>query len=235
MSFDWSYFDRIYCISTPEAYIRRCAIREIARKLQVNIDIRIFKRNSAGSNQGCGESHVSIIKEAYGKNFQRIIIVEDDIIISFLSPVILKDIVQFLKRKSEWDLFYFGAVPDSRKDNCCREREKGFYRIKSLCTHAYALNRNFMAKYQDLYDNFSIYPLDYIFRDDFELNSYARFPTQFNQETSVPIPQPLINFYLLLVQVYAYYIGMSIYHPNWKIIVTILIMLMIYRISRPIS
>jgi hypothetical protein len=146
MSYDWSYFEKIYCISTPKAYVRRCAVREISEKLNATIDIRIFNRSSAGSNQGCGESHLSLVKEAYLKNFQRIIIFEDDIILSFISPYILENIVQFLKSKNEWDLFYFGAVPDCRKDSCCTERQGSFYRIRSLCTHAYALNRNFIEK-----------------------------------------------------------------------------------------
>lgn len=83
-----------------------------------------------------------------------------------------------------------------------------------------------MEKYQDLCDtphDFWVHPLDYIFRDDLTLKSYARFPTQFYQETGVNLPQTSINLYLLFVQIYAYFIGTSIFHPKWIIIICLVI------------
>jgi hypothetical protein len=48
-----------------------------------------------------------------------------------------------------------------------------------------------MENYHDLCDtpyDFLVNPWDYIIRDNTDLHSYARFPTQFYQETGVNAP-----------------------------------------------
>jgi GR25 family glycosyltransferase involved in LPS biosynthesis len=220
--YDWSYFDKIYCISTPESVLKRNLIRKISKQLKMNIDIRIFKRHPNGSNQGCFESHISVLKDAYKNKYNRVIILEDDIIMANINSHVIEKITNFLKN-NRWDLFYLGAVPDARKHNFCIKVDKQpkFYRIKSLCTHAYVMNKNCIKKFHDI--NYIGIPIDYLYRDDESLISYAYFPTQFFQETGFKIPQILINYYFRFLENYAYYIGIHINNPIFKVTILILI------------
>lgn len=213
---DWSYFDKIYCITTKESYNRRTSCRIVAKEYNINICFKKVERHPNGSNHGCFESHIDIIREAKEQNLQRIIILEDDIIPQYLNEKVLNKITNFLQ-SNEWDLFYFGAVPDCRRDNAAVKVKDSFYRIRSLCTHAYAINRSAIEKFHD-YQYIQI-PIDYLYRDDLSLISYAHYPTQFYQETGVNAPQPFINAYLRMVEFYAYYCGISLCHPVLQLIV----------------
>jgi GR25 family glycosyltransferase involved in LPS biosynthesis len=215
---NWSYFDNIYCISTKDSYLRRNYFNHIAKKLNMKAKMKIVYRHPEGSNKGCALSHFSIIKDASENNYNRIIIFEDDIVEGTINTNILDKITNFLST-IEWDLFYFGAVPDCRKDNACIKKNKGFYRIRSLCTHAYAMNRSAIEKYKDI-TYFDI-PIDYMYRDDIQLKSYAHFPTQFFQETGNKAPQFIINNYFRIVETYAYYIGLNINHPLYRLLICI--------------
>ena len=229
--YNWEYFDKIYCISTPEASMRRLSCKSLFKKLNMNVDIQIFPRHPEGSNRGCFESHISILKDAYKKKYNRIIILEDDIIEGNVKPRIVDKIVHFLG-KNKWDLFYFGAVPDCRKDNACIKHVKynNFYRIKSLCTHAYAINRKAIEKFHDL--NYIDIPIDYMYRDNNEIISYAYIPTQFFQETGFKVPQFVVNSYFRLVEMYSYNIGLSIYHPIYKLIFFIIVSFFLIKIQK---
>ena len=226
---DWSYFDKIYCITTKESFIRRSSCRMIAKEYNMDICFKKVERHPNGSNHGCFLSHIDIFKEAKDLNLQRIIVLEDDIIPQHLNENVLKKITDFLQN-NDWDFFYFGAVPDCRKDNAAVKLKdgNGFYRIRSLCTHAYAINRSAIDKYYDS-EYYSHIPLDYLFRDDLSLTSYAHYPTQFYQETGFNAPQPLINAYLRIVEFYAYHCGLSIYHPSIQTIICILFVILFYQ------
>ena len=229
--YDWSYFDKIYCVSTPEASSRRLSCKSLCKKLNMSVDIKIFPRHPEGSNRGCFESHISIIKDAHQHKYDRIIILEDDIIEGNVNPKIVDKIIQFLKANN-WDLFYFGAVPDCRRDNACvkHPKYKNFYRIKSLCTHAYAINKNAIKQFHDL--NYIDLPIDYMYRDNNEIISYAYISTQFFQETGCNAPQFVINNYFRLVETYAYNIGVNIYHPVYKILFLLLFTVILYKICK---
>jgi len=229
MYYNWNYFDKIYCISTTNSYLRRSYFNYLAKKLNINFCMKIFEKHSTDSNYGCATSHLHIFKEAYLKNYKKILIFEDDVIENYINPTILNKIINFLDN-IEWDLFYFGAVPDCRKDNFCTKISNNFYKIKSLCTHAYAINQQAIKKYYNLiyYD----IPIDYIFRDDSELKSYAHFPTQFFQETNFKVPQFVINSYFKILEFYSYYIGINIRHPIYRIIISLFIIFLTYKLIR---
>jgi GR25 family glycosyltransferase involved in LPS biosynthesis len=227
--YNWSYFDKIYCISTKDSYLRRTYFNQIAKDLNMKVEMKIFDRHPEGSNKGCTLSHFSIIKDAFENNYNKIIIFEDDIVEAVINKYILDKITTFLS-SIQWDLFYFGAVPDCRKDNICEEKNKGFYRIRSLCTHSYAMNRSAIEKYKDL-SYFGI-PIDYLYRDDIELKSYAHFPTQFFQETAFKVPQFIINNYFRIVETYAYYIGININHPLYRLLLSVLLCIIIKSLNK---
>jgi len=224
---DWSYFDKIYCITTKESFIRRSSCKIIAKEYNMDVCFKKVERHPGGSNHGCFISHMNIFKEAKDQNLQRIIILEDDIIPRYLNEKVLNKITDFLQN-NEWDLFYFGAVPDCRRDNSAIKVKDRFYRIRSLCTHAYAINRSAIEKFHDS-QYYSHIPLDYLFRDDVSLVSYAHYPTQFYQETGVNAPQPFINAYLRMVEFYAYHCGMSLYHPILQSIICIIFLILFIK------
>ena len=224
--YNWSYFDKIYCISTTKSYLKRSYFNHIAKELNMNVEMKIFERHPNGSNHGCALSHISIINDAFNNKYKRIIIFEDDIIEGVINEKLIEKITNFLQNV-EWDLFYFGAVPDIRKDNMCVKKENNFYRIKSLCTHAYALNYTAIEKYHNI--NYFDIPIDYIFRDDIKLKSYAHFPTQFFQETGFNVPQFIVNNYFRVIETYAYYIGVNINHPIYRLLLSIILFIILYK------
>ena len=121
------YFDKIYLLNL---FKRKDRLDKSKSKLDnLNINYSVFNgtdgsviryvwdklQNSYFSNPnylGCAISHLSIYKDAVEKNYQRVLILEDD-------NLVFKNIDAFLNTKEvpEWkDLFYLGYIPLS--DNC---------------------------------------------------------------------------------------------------------------------
>lgn len=184
----WEFFDSIRCInlvSRPDRY-------EIANSLfhERQIPVEFYKavKHPNGGLQGCFESHVNVIREAYEAGCENVLIFEDDLVTtSKFDESLLAEAIDFMKANNDWDLFYLGAFPEIKHHKTSRltgdERESfpNIYKLHSLCGHAYVVSRRFMEKFKDA--QFTGIPLDYIYVEN--NHSYAVYPSLFAQGASV--------------------------------------------------
>ncbi len=231
--YNWSIFDDIICISCKDSLERREICDEILKKYEIPARYSIVERHPNGINEGCFESHINILKECYKNGKKNVLVFEDDIVPSeFLTPQNLNICTDFMKN-NKWDLFYLGAVPDVRTYHQMSKskKEKGIYKIRSICTHAYVANENIIKKYKDL--KYEGIPIDYMFRDE-ETESYALFPTLFYQNTGLIkyFSQDAINEYFKILEWYAYNFNFPLKYIiviGLNIIVLIIIIILIFR------
>jgi GR25 family glycosyltransferase involved in LPS biosynthesis len=144
----------------------------------------------------CLKSHLTMIQDAYNNGYEKILIIEDDII-----PI--KDfhskVYDFLGTVPEnWDLLYFSFIPlnEDRSSWSYIDEEKtkhsndtvlyndGIIKAKEFWSlMAYALNRRMMKTILDFYNNNTLIELDRYFVDyiqkDERFNAYGFIPQPF--------------------------------------------------------
>ena len=213
----WDFFDEIYCINLYTAEDRFLHIKKLAKKYSIPIKFYRTHRHKKGGLHGCFESHISVIKKAYENGVENILVLEDDLQPGTVTQKHLDRAVNFMKKNKAWSIFYLGAVPDLRKGSC--HKIKGFshvYQLKSICTHAYAINRRAMKKLKNL--TYQGTPIDYYFRDN--IRCYGIYPSVFYQggfESSITsgfdwhsrILPGIVGFYFRALEFYSYHVGFS--------------------------
>ena len=226
----WNFFDAIYCINLERDVKRRRNSRAIFEHFQIPVTFFKAIADTVG-NRGCLASHRALYNLALDQGFQKILIFEDDIIpASGITPEKVRRCTDFMDTY-DWDLFYLGAVPNIFGYFQHPTEVKNIYRIKGLCTHAYALNRRALEKLKNIqYDPES--PLDYALRDDDTLESFAVYPSLFYQETGYPFSQSVITAGLRINEGYAYYVGFPA-KPILVVLALLLILGAVYVIFRP--
>jgi GR25 family glycosyltransferase involved in LPS biosynthesis len=166
-----SYFDKIYCLNLERNSEKWQKTNTQFKKLNINVDrflgidgnnisddefneISNRKISEVDSSKlglienkyalGCLMSHIEIIKEAKSAGYKRILIFEDDVI---LSNEFNERISQI--NKLNWELLYLGA---SQFNWSGVKVNNGFYKCSNtLGTFAYAINSNI---YDDLLELF---------------------------------------------------------------------------------
>jgi GR25 family glycosyltransferase involved in LPS biosynthesis len=98
---------------------------------------------------GCLQSHVNILKDALEKNYETILILEDDVRLSKGFDNQIKRITQLQQTNPDWNVIYIGASQHNwtdiefQKDAYCAKNTTGFF--------AYIVRKPF---YQTLLDEF---------------------------------------------------------------------------------
>ena len=98
---------------------------------------------------GCLQSHVNILKDALEKNYETILILEDDVMLTKDFENQLKRITQTQQTNPDWNVIYIGASQHNWTDI---EFQKDFYYAKGATgTFSYIVRKAF---YQILLDEF---------------------------------------------------------------------------------
>lgn len=177
----WDHFDAIRCINLVSRDDRYEVANTMFQSIDVDVDFFRTERHPNGGLQGCFESHVAIIKEAYDAGYDNVLIFEDDVAITkHFNAKLLKAAINFMESNDDWDMFYLGALPEIKKHKIVKMTDKRIYKVNSLCTHAYVVSRRMMEKFHDA--QYYGIPLDYVFVEND--NSYAVYPSIFNQRES---------------------------------------------------
>jgi len=138
---------------------------------------------------GCTVSHINICKDALSKNYDYIVIFEDDC--EFKSDLHILDsyINEFINLQQSWDLFLLGYNPISVNPIS----NTNFSKINRFdCTHACILNTTFMTKlintYTEYVSNNTTLSIDTMYSnviESYNLNAYGfRLNTSFFIQTS---------------------------------------------------
>ena len=90
---------------------------------------------------GCRLSHLNIYKEALSKGYSRILVLEDDVVISKKTRPKLTKLIRYVN--DDWDMIYLGGT------HCLKPAElsNGFLKLNNtLTTHAIAINCRSLEK-----------------------------------------------------------------------------------------
>jgi len=186
----WNFFDAIYCINLKKEIERRKKVQFIFDHYGISVTFfeGILDENK---NKGCLYSHKNIYNLALSKGYNNILIFEDDIIpTKEISRQNLEYYTNFIRKNRNCDIFYLGAIPDCLNYSQ-KKVQKKIYKIRGICTHAYALNKNALQKLKDI-EYTPEMPLDYIIK--LNLECFSGYPSFFYQETGYNLPEEAIIF-----------------------------------------
>lgn len=176
----WNYFDSIKCINLKSREDRYNRSKKMFAKHNIPVVYHRVDKHPNGGLQGCFESHIDVIKEAYEKGCERLIVFEDDIESTVhMTSLNMRKIIRFLK-KTDWDLFYLGPHPEIRRYTIKKTDISNIYKLHSICTHSYIINRPFMEKL--IHTKFVGLPIDYLYK--FNEKAYGYLPSLFIQGAS---------------------------------------------------
>jgi len=168
--------DHIALITTnPDPDFHQSKCRHVARSLNVDagdITIHHFNRHPEGAFKGCFTSHQHVWNLIVQNNWERTLILEDDVI--FLKKTPSTRYASFLDNNEDWEIFYLGHRPiiwDTRLVQ--KSGTPGIAEVRTNDTHAYILNLNSARKLSTMpWEN---KPVDIAMRE-FTEKSYAIFP-----------------------------------------------------------
>lgn len=167
----WDYFDCIYCINLISRNDKYEQMKSLFNKHNIPVNFLRVNRDNENPTRGCFNSHFSIIKIAYEKNYKNVLILEDDINFNFLTEQKLKRCIDFMSN-NYYEIFFLGSFPDIMNFSVKNTYEKGIYKMNSICGHGYVLNRTYIQKVFDM--NYIDVPLDYLYK--FNKHSYGILP-----------------------------------------------------------
>ena len=136
----------------------------------------------AAGDIGCTVSHINICKDALERNYDYVVIFEDDC--QFINNLdnLQSSIINFINLHLNWDLFTLGYDPVSTHniENTSISKVNRFN-----LTHALILNKTFInksiEKYQEYYSNSTIFAIDGLYSNVIEDNNLAAYgPTSSN-------------------------------------------------------
>lgn len=136
----WNFFDSIYCISLQDRQDRQRNAREQFEKVGLSSRVQFYltTKDQQNSERGIYESHMRCLLNGIEQNAQTILIFEDDIVFERFSPVILRNIVEFMDKEDKWNIFFLGCMVDGIQ----KTEYPSVVKIKYRCSaHAYVVNR----------------------------------------------------------------------------------------------
>lgn len=221
--YNWHFFDSISCINLISRDDRYEWSKDLFEKYKIPAKFHRVQKHS-DPIEGCFNSHVDLISQAYDRGDKTTLIFEDDCVpdIRALTPKNLNKIIEFAEKNKTWDIIYLGCFP-----NINRERleylENGLVRVKAKCTHSYIVSRRMMEKMYNM--RYAGCPIDCIYVHN--PNTYGIFPTFFQQRGDESdlggISMKGKNYAMRCIESYAYYVNV----PLVILIPAILVMLLI--------
>ncbi len=237
----WSFFEAIYCINLSTRVDRRESVQKIAEQYSIPINMFIVEKHPNGGVEGCFDSHLRIIKEAYDKGLQCVCIFEDDIsVTNALTIEQLRRAIRFLRKNKHWDLFYLGTLHDIRKYSA-KWLSNSVYQLKTCGTHAYCISRRMMETMLSKHSKFTGIAIDDVYKYG-KYNTYGIYPCMFNQGSYT---SDISNYdfynrkefhmfkqnYFRSVELYARYINIPLIQMKW-IVFSLLVILLLWLLTR---
>lgn len=187
-SINWSFFDQIYCINLKEREDRYLSSLNEFNKYSIPVRYYKVKKNKINPDRGCFTSHVNICKEALEKQYNNIIIFEDDIQpTSYLNKEVIDYIVSVLK-KIEWKIFYLGCFPWNMVSDTKKTEYNSIFKCKAYGAHAYIINKTYLPYLANL--KWSGKSYDFYTSKD---HHYCYLPSLFTQKASKSSIPRIVN------------------------------------------
>lgn len=179
---DWSFFDDIRCINLYEREDRYQRIKNLFDKHKIPVTFYRTNKNPTSGLQGCYESHIAVMREAYNKGANNLLIFEDDVdVTSSFTPQRLNEVVNFLRNNDAWEIFFLGTIPEIMFSKMTPVKGwKNIYKMRSFGGHAYIVSRSLMERL--ISAPYLFVPNDII--NMFNPKAYGCYPSMFVQTTS---------------------------------------------------
>lgn len=155
------YFDKIYCINLDKREDRWNNVKNQFETHNINVQrfsaidgkTLDFNQHISPGAFGCLMSHLKILKDASEKNYNRILITEDDV--EFCDDL-NSTFFEYEKQLPNWDILYLGAnhaLCNTYENNPPIRVTENVYKVEhAYALHAYAVGK---SSYQILIDNIS--------------------------------------------------------------------------------
>ena len=201
----YEIFDDIKCITLEGNSDRQELVEKTLSSLGIKFTFYVAKRNPRGGRIGCFESHMYVIREAYQKGHQKILIFEDDVIPTpAYSNTLLNIATNFMQTNTNWEYFQLGWTINLELSPLSpfvpyllsKEISPHIYNFSGVLTHSYAISRKGMKRLLDIVDNIDLYSVsdtDFPHLDIYmsklfykEGTSYCIAPILFDQRWCLP-------------------------------------------------
>jgi len=148
-----NYFNKIYCVNLDRRQERWKEASDEFKKFSLdverfsavdgskldlsNIKMQVLKSDSLPGAVGCSMSHRNIIIDAKEKGYEKILILEDDVV--FTDNLIERFEKEINSLPEDWDLFYLSA--NNLKPEALTKINENIWRTRfSYTTHCYAVH-----------------------------------------------------------------------------------------------
>lgn len=183
-----TFFNDIVCINLEHRKDRKQVSENIFKQLNINCRFHTVRKHPKGGMYGCFESHIQVIKDAYNKGLDNLLIFEDDIKLtpSYTNSQ-LEICTEFMKTNKEWDIFFLGYIPCNTNRGSMKDLFNAEFvnshiiQYRPFATHSYCVSRKGMHKILNNYKNH----IGQIHLDQYyvnlKLDSYCTVPMLFDQ------------------------------------------------------
>ena len=185
----YDFFDEIVCINLDISVDRKKHAIDIFESLQIPAKFFTATKHELGGMYGCFDSHIQILKIAYDRGLDNILVFEDDFLpTSSYSQENLSDAIQFMKNNQDWDIFYFGysVVKDDYKGFSTilnsTYHNKNIVQYNPFCTHALCYNKKAIEQIVLTYSEYiGIIHYDMFIASYCDFKNYCSIPMLFDQ------------------------------------------------------
>ncbi len=142
---DWSYFHgRIFCLTLKSTPLRRTHAIEQFKKVNLDGVVEFIERDTdpEGPMMGIWRSHLHILKTAYERGLDHVLVFEDDVVFDLnnINQTLINKCVNFVSEQ-EYDVFYLGHIPWWAK----KTTAKDILQVRSVMLHSHIVSRRWMT------------------------------------------------------------------------------------------
>lgn len=185
----YNFFHDIVCINLDISKDRRKHAQDIFDRLQIPAKFFTATKHKKGGMYGCFDSHIQILKDAYDRNLNNILVFEDDFLpTNSYCKEYVENAINFMKTNDEWDIFHLGY-------SVLKDDHHGFSTILNgkyysdtivqynpFCTHALCYNRKAIKKILETYSEYiGLVHYDMFIASYCDFRNYCITPMIFDQ------------------------------------------------------
>lgn len=186
----WEFFDDIVCINLETRWDRYEHAKQVFASYSIPGRIMKVQKHHVSGMQGCFESHLSIIRNAYQQQQQHVLVFEDDLApTKSYNEQYVRDAIRFMSENNDWDIFYFGYFVFNDKMHplqtflTANSVEPHIIQYNPFATHAYCINRRGMDKVlQRCTEYMTTVHYDIFLASHAGLKNYCYVPMLFDQK-----------------------------------------------------
>lgn len=105
----YDFFDDVVCINLDISVDRKEHSQMFFDKFNIPARFYTAKKHPNGGMYGCFESHIEILKDAFARNLNNILVFEDDFLpTESYSEEKLQTAIDFMKSNEDWDILHLG-------------------------------------------------------------------------------------------------------------------------------